>query len=123
MSAGAARGDPPLPEWFRSIYARPRAYAKTAAPCRALITPCDPVTGCCLKKRQLYDDSDSDELVNCPAYGKDRKDIDAHAFFEVADRLIALMKQKGMLPERDAAEKHDLSELAREFNAVCGQTV
>lgn len=104
--------------WFRCVYSHPSAYAKTATPCRALITPCDPVTGCCLKKRQLYDDSDSDELVNCPAYGKDRKDIDAHAFFEVADRLIALMEQKGMLPERDAAEKHDLSELAREFKAT-----
>lgn len=103
--------------WFRCVYSHPSAYAKTATPCRALITPCDPTSGRCLTKRQLYE-CDSDELVNCPAYGKDKKDIDAHAFFEVADRLIALMEQKGMLPERDAAEKHDLSELAREFKAT-----
>ena len=60
----------------------------------------------------------SDELVNCPAYGKDKKDIERNAFFEAADRLIAQMEQRGMTPEREVAVKHDLSDLARAFKAV-----
>lgn len=107
---------------FRVVFSHPKSRASSGKPCRALITPRDPKTGKLVLKSQLYVGR-SDQPVNYSVYGSNEQDIWEHELEDVANRLIALMAEKGLLPsghsvEEDLSETADLGEVAASFKDV-----
>lgn len=108
---------------FKYNISWPKSRESMSEPCRALVTPRNPLTGKLISKSQLYG-GNSQYPVDLPVYGVDEQDIRDNKLEEAMDRLIVQMKEKKLLPDKHplnnapADSMADLGEVAHKFKDI-----